>query len=315
LTSPRAFAQVLAALLVALLAAGCAAPQTGALLGARPADLPAHAQVSDLAFFAQEDFQCGPAALAAVMQHAGRTDANPEALRQAVFVPARAGSFTVEMLAAPRTWGLLAVRTPPELDAVLHEVAAGNPVVVFQNLSLPIMPIWHYAVLAGYDLDRAEVVMNSGTQEHQTLSMHAFERTWARGEYWAMTVTPPDRLPVRATRIDIAKAAAALEHSAPQAALQTYDAMLVRWPGDRLALFGRGNVLYAQQRVEAAAEAWQAAVDAYPDFADAWNNLAQARFELHQRAAAQAAIDRALALGGPKAALYEQTRIQINASP
>ena len=87
------------------------------------------------------------------------------------------------------------------------------------------------------------------------------------------------------------------------------------WPGDRLALFGRGNVLYAQQRVEAAAAAWQAAVDAYPDFADAWNNLAQARFELHQRAAAQAAIDRALALGGPKAALYEQTRIQINASP
>lgn len=313
MTPLRSVAQILAALLVALIATGCAAPQAGALLGARPADLPAQAQIADLPFFAQEDFQCGPAALAAVMRQAGRADADPDALRTAVFVPARSGSFTVEMQAAPRAWGLLAVRTPPELEAVLHEVAAGNPVLVFQNLSLPIAPIWHYAVLAGYDLDRAEVVMNSGAHEHQTMSIHAFERTWARGDYWAMTVTPPDRLPARAARIDVAKAAAALEHTAPQAALQAYDAMLVRWPDDRLALFGRGNALYALQRVDAAAGAWQATVDAHPDFADAWNNLAQARLELHQRAAADAAIAHALALGGPKAAIYEQTRIQINA--
>ncbi len=303
--------RLLQALLLVLVASGCAAPQAGALLGAGPVDLPPRAVLADVPFHPQEDFQCGPAALAMVLGQAGHA-VPPETLRDAVFVPARSGSFTVEMLAAPRQYGLLAVRTAPELDAVLHEVAAGNPVVVFQNLSLPIMPIWHYAVLIGYDLDREQVLLHSGAEARMPMSLHAFERTWARGEYWAMTVTAPGRLPARGGRIEVAQAAAALERVAPAAGLSAYEAMLARWPADRLALFGRGNALYALHRTADAAAAWQATVEAAPEFADAWNNLAQARSELGEREAAAAAIERALALGGPRAAVYEQTRMQIN---
>ncbi len=129
-----------------------------------------------------------------------------------------------------------------------------------------------------------------------------------------MTITRPDRLPAGASAIEVAQAAAALERVAPEAALQTYEAMLVRWPGDRIALFGRGNALYAAHRIDAAAQAWQATVDAHPAFADAWNNLAQALLDLQRYDAARAAIDRALALGGPKATRYAQTRAQIDAA-
>lgn len=305
--------RIAVALLAALALAGCAAPQTGALLDARPRDLAPRALLTEVPFHPQEEFQCGPATLAMAMQAVGR-EVTPQSLDSAVFVPARSGSFTIEMLAAPRRYGLLAVRTAPRLEAVLHEVAAGTPVVVFQNLSLPIAPIWHYAVVIGYDLDRGEVVMHSGTHARMAISMHAFERTWARGEYWAMTITRPDRLPIGASAIDVAQAAAALERVAPDAALQTYEAMLVRWPGDRIALFGRGNALYAAHRIDAAAQAWQATVDAHPAFADAWNNLAQALLELKRYDAARAAIDRALALGGPKTTRYAQTRAQIDAA-
>jgi hypothetical protein len=38
----------------------------------------------------------------------------------------------------------------------LREVAAGNPVLVLQNLSFAWAPVWHYAVVMGYDADAAQ---------------------------------------------------------------------------------------------------------------------------------------------------------------
>lgn len=293
--------------------AGCAAPEAGRLVQTSAAGLPRQAMLVGVPYFSQDDDQCGPAALAMAMVDAGRAVA-PEELRQRVFVPARAGSFTAEMLAAPRRFGLLAVRTEPTVEGVLRELGQGTPVVVFQNLSLPVWPIWHYAVAIGYDLDTQQIVLHSGAQERLVMSLHAFERTWARGGRWAMTVTPPQRLPAAAARADVTRAAAALERSDAPAALLSYEAMLARWPDDRVALFGRGNALYAGGRKEEAVRAWRATVSVHPDFADAWNNLAQALLDLGRRDEARAAVVRALALGGAHLRAYEDTRSAIDAA-
>ena len=59
---------------------------------------------------------------------------NPDSLTDEVDIPGRKGSLQVEMLAGARRNGLLAYVLAPELKDVLAEVAAGNPVVVLQNL-------------------------------------------------------------------------------------------------------------------------------------------------------------------------------------
>jgi tetratricopeptide (TPR) repeat protein len=187
-------------------------------------------------------------------------------------------------------------------------------VVVFQNLSLPVWPVWHYAVAIGYDLGTQQIMLHSGGEERLVMSLHAFERTWARGGRWAMTVTPPQRLPAAARRADIGVAAAALERIDAPAAWLAYEAMLARWPDDRVALFGRGNALYSQGRKEDAARAWRAAVEIHPDFADAWNNLAQALLDLGRRDDARAAVAHALALGGDHVRDYQDTRAAIEAA-
>ena len=69
------------------------------------------------------------------------------------------------------------------------------------------------------------------------------------------------------------------------------------------------------QDLPAAATAYQAATDAQPDFADAWNNLAQTRLELGDRPAAQAAIARAVALGGARLPQYRELQLQLEATP
>ena len=297
----------------ALLLGGCASPQVSRLSGDWPVGLPAQAELTSTPFFAQAEYECGPAALAMAITAAG-TPITPEALVPQVYLPARKGSLQVEMPVAVRRAGLLAYTLAPELQAVLREVAAGNPVVVFQNLSLPWYPVWHYAVVIGYDRDAQTLLMHSGTTARTPISLSAFESTWARGNYWAMVALPPDRLPATAEAARLATAVVALERVNPKAALAAYESALARWPAERSFLLGRGNAAYALGNLPAAQSAYAAATVAQPDFADAWNNLAQVLLEQKQWAPARAAIAQAIALGGPRLPAYLDLQKAITAA-
>jgi hypothetical protein len=78
---------------------------------------------------------------------------------------------------------------------VLRTLAAGQPVLVLLNLSLPIWPRWHYAVVVGYDLDQGEVHLHSGTQGDARWPLQTFEHTWARSGHWAMVASRPEQIP------------------------------------------------------------------------------------------------------------------------
>jgi hypothetical protein len=109
-----------------------------------------------------------------VAQHAGVV-LRPDELTSQVYVPARQGAFPVEMMAAARRQALLAYPLRPRLEDLLREVASGNPVLVFQNLSLPMYPVWHYALVIGYDRARNTVTLYSGVTERLQISLFTFE--------------------------------------------------------------------------------------------------------------------------------------------
>lgn len=291
--------------LCGLLLTGCATPpQSAELQRTWPAQLPQRVLLDQVPFHPQEDLLCGPATLAMVAQAAG-SSVTPEQLTPQVYLPGRQGALQTEMLAATRRQGLVAYPLAPDLQTVLTEVASGHPVLVLQNLSLPIKPMWHYAVVVGYDRAMQQVLLHSGTTARLTLPMSTFENTWARSSHWAMRVSRPDQLPVTALPDDWAVAVSALERSSPQAARTAYATGLQKWPQHRISLLGLGNTAYALgQRVEAA-QAFDATTRAHPDFADAWNNLAQVRLELGQLPAARQAAQKAVALGGVRLANYQ----------
>ncbi len=305
----------LAALLGALLLGGCAiSPQWDALDQRWPADIPRAHEITQVPFFPQDDYECGPAALAMASQVAG-AKVLPDDLTAQVYLPGRKGSLQTEMKATGRRQGLLSYQLAPTLEALLREVAAGHPVIVLQNLSLSMSyPVWHYAVVIGYDLPRARLLLHSGRTERMTMFMPTFERTWALGRYWAMVVLPPGTLPATATAEAHATEVAALERVAPAAARVAYARGLQNWPEHRASLLGAGNAAYAMRDLPAAAAAYTAATQKHPDFADAWNNLAHVLYEQKDWAAAQAAVARAVALGGPRLARYQALEAQIRAA-
>lgn len=290
---------------------GCATPQVARLDTHWPAELPVRASLDSVPFYPQDDYQCGPAALATVATAAG-VSVDPATLVPQVYLPGRQGSLQVEMLTTARRQGLLAYVIAPQIEALLREVAAGHPVVVLQNLALHAAPVWHYAVVVGYDRTGNVITLHSGHTKRMEMSLFTFERTWARASYWAMLALQPDQLPATAQPGDHVAAAAALEHVAPQAASRAYARALARWPGQRMAMLGLGNAAYGQKDLESAATAYEAATQAHPDFADAWNNLAQVRLELDQPGPARRAVMRAIALGGPHIAKYRALLQEID---
>lgn len=295
----------LAGLLAALWLAGCATrmPQTAALQTAWPVDLPQQAQVTGVPFIPQDDYQCGPAALAMVAQQAGVQQSLATWVEQ-VYLPARQGSLQSEMLAASRRSGLVAYPLAPRLDALLREVAAGNPVLVLQNLAFAFSPVWHYAVVTGFDAAQGTVTLHSGRTDNLRMPLTTLERTWARADHWAMLAVAPQRLPATAEANAYVAAAVALERVQPAAAQAAYTTALKAWPTQRVALLGAGNSAYTLGQKEAAAQAYRAATQAYPQDGDAWNNLAQVLLEQGQHAQALQAVQRAVAIGGARVEQY-----------
>jgi len=264
-------------LLSGILLIGCSsARQTRALLQQPPAQLPAATELADTPFIPQQRYQCGPAALATVLQ-ARAIPVTAQELVDAVYIPALQGSLPEEMAAAARRHGLLVYRLQPALADLLTEVADGNPVLVYQNLGLSWLPKGHFAVVIGYNLPEKEIILRSGTTRRWRMTLASFERSWSRGDYWGLVILPPGELPASAGLSGYLRASRDLEQTAgSERALPAYLAATLRWPDEPLPWLTLGNSYYACSDYVAAEQAFRQATRLAPHTPGGWNNLAYA---------------------------------------
>jgi hypothetical protein len=275
-----------AALFAALALSGCAgAPQL-------PAETSA-IELTAVPFFPQTDYQCGPAALATILRHAG-ADVDAEDLVREVYTPALSGSLQPELLGATRRHGFIPYVIEPEAGALVAELAARRPVLVLQNLGVSRVPVWHYAVVVGLAGD--EVILRSGTEERRVEQGSRFLRSWKRGSNWAFVALPPGELPTTATSGAYVRALAGAEPLlAAAAAERSYRAALERWPGDELVLFAAAGQRHAAGDLAGATGLYRELLAAAPQHAAARNNLANVLFARGCRADALVEARAALA--------------------
>ena len=260
--------------------------------------LPSHVEITDVPFHAQTEFQCGPATLAMVLNYQD-VDANVEQLIPQVFLPGRDGSVQPEMIATVRRYGQLAFPIRGTMDALLGHLAAGNPVVVMQNLSLPIYPMWHYAVAIGYDLPEETLILRSGEIERHTMSFSRFNATWARTVRWGFVVAEPGTLPEGISARNALEAISAYEEThGAQATLTSWEAFVERHPTSAMGQFALGNALYAHQQPEEARSAFKRATELDERMGAAWLNLGLLLLQQAQTEAARTALTTAVSIKG-----------------
>lgn len=299
---------------VVLILAGCAStPMSEQILSQPTPSLPPAVELIHTPFFSQDEFQCGPAALATVLGATG-IEVTPETLSPKVYLPGRLGTLQVELLAATRRYGRLPYLLEASLQTLLHEVKAGRPVLVLQNLGVSWIPRWHYAVVVGFDLQQQKLILRSGTIKRYNIDMALFERTWQRSQHWAVLVLKPGELPVGGSESSYFQTVADFENNqASPASIIAYQAGLRRWPESRPLGMGLGNAFYQTGKRISASQSFQQVIAHHPDYAPAHNNLAQVLLELGQLQAAKRHALRALSLGGSHQQDYQSTLDAINA--
>lgn len=303
--------------LVLLAATGCAG-RGPTLTGFDDAGLPVRVELGDTPFFAQDRYQCGPAALATLLA-ADSVDLTPDELVAEVYLPGRRGSLSPELIAATRKRDRVPYLVEPEFEALLRLVAAGEPVLLLQRTGAGLWPGWHYAVLIGYDLEREHAWLRSGLDRRKQMSFARLAATWEGGGRWAMAALRPGApIPAPIEFERYIEGAAGLEAVGRRdAAEAAYTAAAQRWPQETLPRLGLANLAYARGDLQRAQRLYADIAAAAPGDVIARNNRALVLLELGCPVAARAVLASlpAGAEAGPHAAAIASTRGRIDTAP
>ncbi|MEJ2401897.1 MAG: PA2778 family cysteine peptidase [Xanthomonadales bacterium] len=231
-------------------------------------------------FFPQTDYQCGPAALASILDDSGLS-VQPDELAGMVYLPARRGSLQRELLAATRRHGRIAYEPPPRLENLLALLAAGKPVLVLQNLGVPSAPIWHYSVLVGFHTPSNRVLLNDGENRSKRVPAERFLRTWQWADRWAMIALQPGELPPHIDPERYFTAVSDLEQThGTGAAEPAWRAANRAWPHLPQPYLALGNLAYGTGDRRAAVKHYRAGLRMSGGDVALTNNLAHVLGEL-----------------------------------
>ena len=273
-------------------------------------DIPHKIELTEVPFYPQGEYQCGPASLAMALEWSG-VAITPDQLKPEVYTPSRRGSLPPDMIGSARRHGRVAYPIH-RIEDVLKEVSSGHPVIVLQRLQSLFQASWHYAVVIGYDLDQHEIILHSGVEAREVLPIDEFVSTWQPSGHWGLLTLSPQKFPATAREGVYLKAVIGLEQTERWTeAQQAYTHAADRWPHNETAWIGLGNSRHALKNLAGAEQAFRSAVNAAPQSGAAHNNLAHVLMELDRQEEALEVIHQAIRLGGPLAEVFQKTRTEI----
>ena len=200
--------RLLAACAVALALAGCASQPAAPIKG-----LPQRVEIGSVPFYRGNANQSAPMALAAILSQQG-VRITPGLLEQPLGLPQGVDKLQDSMQNVARQYGMVVYPLEPKLNALLAQVAAGNPVLL------------RYAVLVGYDSYKQRVLLRAGMHRRMLMDFDDFTSAWNEQGSWAVLVQPPGQLPAQVDRQRWLKAANDLAQAGQeQAARQAVSAL------------------------------------------------------------------------------------------
>ncbi len=172
-------------LCVLLLLNGCAA--AGKVSGER-------LTVIEVPFFPQETFQCGPAALATVIDYwygktgAARAPLTPEAIAAEIYSPSARGVLGIDLELYARKQGFKTSQIAGTIDDLKKSVGKGIPPIVLVDYGFGPYQRNHFMVVKGYSDDA--ILVNSGRKESELITDGDLLKVWGKTGYWMLLIEP-----------------------------------------------------------------------------------------------------------------------------
>lgn len=223
------------------------------------------------------------------------------------------GSLQIEMLASTHRMGLLAYKINADTYTLLYEISRNNPVLVLQNIGLSWIPVWHYAVVIGYDLERNIIVLHSGMRKNYEMKLSTFEKTWRRADNWGFLAVKPCEVTDTMVASDYFASAVAFERDNTESKInRIYESAVTKWPEDKLINLAFANYLYSNGLLDDAVKIYNSILDYQPYWPTVHNNLAQTYSDLGELNLAKLHAEIAIKHGGVFVYGYRKKLQDIN---
>jgi ABC-type bacteriocin/lantibiotic exporter with double-glycine peptidase domain len=141
--------------------------------------------ITAVPFYPQEDYQCGPASLAGVLNYLG-LGTTPEKIAQDIFSKSAGGTLTIDMVLYAQEKGFSAMDYSGSIKDLQEKIVAGAPIVVMVDSGFWVWQKNHFMVVVGYNDDG--IVANSGRNERQFIANDRFLDIWRRTGFWSLLI-------------------------------------------------------------------------------------------------------------------------------
>jgi ABC-type bacteriocin/lantibiotic exporter with double-glycine peptidase domain len=142
--------------------------------------------IRNVPFYPQEDFQCGPASLAAVLNFWG-ISVTPEQVAKDIYSNSAQGTLNIDMLLYAQSRGLAAFQYRGRMEDLREKVDGGRPLIVLVDYGFSILQANHFMVIVGYN--EHGVIANSGKEEMKVIPVEDFLASWEKTKFWTLFIT------------------------------------------------------------------------------------------------------------------------------
>jgi hypothetical protein len=144
-------------------------PQTEKLSGTILNNVSPIKLIKDVFFYPQEKFFCGPKTLSDALKFYGLST-TPESIAPSLFIPGREGSLQLEMISSARSYGLLDYSTQSNFETLFSLIDNDMPVIFFQHVATSWFPMWHDALVIGYDQTEQKSTLHTSDNKAYEMS-------------------------------------------------------------------------------------------------------------------------------------------------
>jgi ABC-type bacteriocin/lantibiotic exporter with double-glycine peptidase domain len=151
------------------------------------------ARLTRVPFFPQEDYQCGPSAIASVInywygkENMGRSLPYEQAVAH-TYSPSARGVLGLDLKLYARKLGFHAEERTGSMEELRGAIDRGTPAIILVDYGISLYQRNHFMVVVGYTGD--SVVVNSGRREGERIPNGDLNKIWQKTGFWTLIIQP-----------------------------------------------------------------------------------------------------------------------------
>jgi predicted double-glycine peptidase len=143
--------------------------------------------IKNVPFYPQETYQCGPAALAGILNYWG-SNVSPAEIAGEIYSEKARGTWDVDMAFYAEKKGLKANQYRGSLEDLKRNIVSNQPLIVLVDEGFWVYQNAHFMVVVGYD--EGGLIVNSGKERRRFIPLSRFLRSWERTKFWTLRIAP-----------------------------------------------------------------------------------------------------------------------------